>query len=133
LPAVVERIAVRLRAETAEGGRRDLLTAAFVLLGSRYESAFICQRMQGVRVMEGSTTDQWIVQQGEMKEGRKLLRLMGTERLGKPPAEVRRALESISESSRLEELALRLLKVNSWAEPLEGPAKLRSPRKNHDA
>ncbi|MFN0073480.1 MAG: hypothetical protein ACKVVP_18520 [Chloroflexota bacterium] len=83
--------------------------------------------------MRDSTTYQMILDEGRAEgraegriEGRAagerdfLLRI-GTRKFGAPDAEVRKALERITEIDRFERLGDRILNARSWAELLETP------------
>jgi predicted transposase YdaD len=122
LPAVIGRIEERLRQEVPPEEAAKLRTATFVLLGLRYSSQVAEQLFRGVTTMEESSTYQYIVSKGVAKgrvEGEKrLLLLMGRERLGPPDAETERAIEAITGIEQLEQLARRLMYVSSWEELL---------------
>jgi hypothetical protein len=127
LPGLVERMDRRLLAEQEEV-RRRLWTASFVLMGLRYEEAFIFRLTERlVSTMEESVTYQWIVRQGALREARKTLLMLGTHRFGPPPEDVSTAVESIADVNRLEQLNLRLLDVGSWAELLTDPPPSSAP------
>ncbi len=68
--------------------------------------------------MEESATYQAIVRRGRTEEARRMLVLLGETKLGPPDAATRAALENISDTARLEKLAVRLMSVGSWQELL---------------
>lgn len=100
LPAVIGRMRDRLEAETAVGLRKELWGATFLLLGLKYEAAFIEQLLKGVQGMEESTTFQLLLSrgraegkiegkaEGQVEEALKLLLRLGSKRFGVPEAEV---------------------------------------------
>jgi hypothetical protein len=101
----------------------EVWTAVEILMGLRYERALIERLLQGVMEMEESVTYQAIIEkglvQGTLTEARKMLLLVGEERFQSPPnAAIRSRLEQIDNVQRLEELARRVLHVESWEELL---------------
>jgi len=112
-----------------------------VLLGLRYEQAFIDRLLQGVRAMKESFTYQAILEEGRkqgLEEGqaegmREVLLHIGTRKFRREPSEAVRAhLQAISDPAELQRLSDRLLEVNSWAEllqPASSTPKSRSQRK----
>jgi hypothetical protein len=84
--------------------------------------------------MKDSVTYQAILEEGKAEgkaeEARRILLLLGRDRFGDPPADVRAALDGLADVTRLEELAVRLKQAASWQEllGLPGPRR-RSPRR----
>jgi hypothetical protein len=72
--------------------------------------------------MEESVTYQAILEQGAIRELRRVLLLMGQDRFGTPDEQVEQAVEAISKLPRLEELIVCLAEVTSWQELLAPPA-----------
>jgi len=74
--------------------------------------------------MEESSTYQALLARGEAKgeargraeEARAIILRLGRKRLGEPSAEAQNALNALTTPKRLEELAERLLEVESWEE-----------------
>jgi len=105
---------------------RGLMTASYVLLGLEHDDAFIQRVFQGVLQMRESSTYQAILcegreegrGEGRVMEARALLLRQGEKRFGAPDAPTRAALEAMTDLARLEDLSLRLLEVESWAELL---------------
>ncbi|HEV3237256.1 MAG TPA: hypothetical protein VGZ25_09730 [Gemmataceae bacterium] len=141
LPRLVNQMSDRLAKEASPEICAKLWTAAYVLMGLRYERAFIDQLLQGVRAMEESVTYQAILEkgmergfekgiekgiekgesQGIVKGERSLLLLQAIKRFGEPTPSERAILESITEPSRLAELGTRILDVMSWEDFLRTP------------
>lgn len=125
LPNVVERMRGRIQQETTPAQGTELWAATFLLMGLRFEGAFIEQLLKGVQGMEESTTYQLLIERGEAKgeakwrrkEAHELLLRIGNGRLGKPSADIREAL-NVASLEELEQMADRLLQVESWAELL---------------
>jgi hypothetical protein len=118
LPAVIGRIGDRLRQEVPPAEAAKLQTATFVLLGLRYSPQVAEQLFRGVTAMEESSTYQYIVAKGEMREGKKLLIRLGRKRFGSPDPQTAATIEAINDLERLEQLSERLLDVSSWEELL---------------
>jgi hypothetical protein len=76
--------------------------------------------------MEESTTYQLILERGRvagraegaLKEARHLVLRAGTDRFGPPDQRTAKALEKIDDLERLEELVIRVGRVQSWPELL---------------
>jgi hypothetical protein len=118
LPAVVAQMKQRLDREPPPT-QADLWSAAYILMGMRYEQAMIRTLLQGVTAMKESVTYQAILREGEANEARKMLLLQGRSRFGEPPPpEAVAALDAVTDVSRLEELGVRLLQVSSWQDLL---------------
>jgi hypothetical protein len=117
LPAVVAKMKRRLKHETP-GRAAELWSAAYILMGLRYEEPLIQTLLQGVATMKESVTYQAILREGEVGEARKMLLLQGRSRFGEPPSEVVAALDALSDVSQLEDLGVRLLQASSWQELL---------------
>ena len=110
---------INARARGTQNG--DLLQdAAYILMGLIYGPGEVARFWKGLRPMRESSTYQAILTEGRAEEARRLLLLLGESRFGKAPARVREALETIDSAERLEQLNLRLLRVNGWEELLAG-------------
>jgi len=125
LPAVVAQMKERFDRETPRLAA-ELWSAAYILMGLRYQDALIETLLRGVTMLEESVTYQAIIRKGEAKgkaegkaeEARRVLLLQGRSRFGKPSAKVAAALDALNDVGQLEELAVRLLQVRSWEELL---------------
>jgi predicted transposase YdaD len=118
LPGVIRRMEERIRGETSSAEAATLWTSTFLLMGLRYPPAVAAQLLQGVRAMKESSTYQAILDEGRAEEARKVLLLLGNDKLGPPDTETRAALEAITDVNRLERLLQRLLQVSGWRELL---------------
>jgi predicted transposase YdaD len=118
LPALIAQMKDRLRRDVPPSQAAELWSATYILMGLRYERALVQALLQGVVTMKESVTYQAILEEGEVKEARKLLLLLGRDQFGEPSAEVQTALDALTDVSRLEELTLRLKHVSSWQELL---------------
>jgi hypothetical protein len=118
LPGVIRRMEERIRGETSSAEAATLWTSTFLLMGLRYPPAVAAQLLQVVRAMKESSTYQAILDEGWAEEARKVLLLLGNDKLGPPDMETRAALEAITDINRLERLLQRLLQVSGWRELL---------------
>ena len=99
-------------------------------MGLRYTSNQIKEMLKGAREMRESVTYQAILEEGReigreigREEGReigvrKTLLLLGGKRLGEPSESTLAKIQAITDLTQLEQLALRLLEVESWSELL---------------
>lgn len=71
--------------------------------------------------MEESTTYQFIVSRGRLKEARRLVLRQDRIKFGEPNAGQVTAIESLDDLQRLETLSDRLMTVSTWAELLAVP------------
>jgi hypothetical protein len=98
-------------------------------MGLRFEQALVDRLFQGVMNMEESVTYQALLQKGRVEEARKLLLRTGQFRFGVAAnSATRSALEAIDDLEQLEQLADRVLVVQSWDELLPAPRPRRSRR-----
>jgi predicted transposase YdaD len=140
LPAVVAQMKERFDRE-APSQAKELWSAAYILMGLRYESAMVQSLLRGVMNMKESTTYQAILEEGEAigeakgkaEEARKMLLLQGRERFGEPSAKVVALLDAVTDLSRLEALLIRLLHVKTWDELLRVNGTTRYPRRRRKA
>jgi len=142
LPAVIDRMKLRLGPTLPASQRAKLWSATYILMGLRYEQALIRTLLQGVLTKKESVTYQAILEEGKaeglakgkaegLAEGaRRILLLLGRDQFGEPLADVQAALDALADVNRIEELTVRLKHVSSWQEllGLSGPRQ-RSPRK----
>jgi len=130
LPGVLHRIDDRLAAE-ADPGLADLLRAAtFLMLDLRYDRTQYREILQRMIRWRESGAYQMILEEGIERgrvegraEGRadgerRLLVLLGEERLGPLDAVMRARLDAIDDVAELERLARQLLTASSWQELL---------------
>jgi hypothetical protein len=124
---VVRQIEERLEQHTKPVEGELLRTATSVLLGLKYDKAFV-EKIMGKNVLELSSVYQAARQEG-LDEGREegreegklagireMLIRTGRRRLGEPNAATRAFLESITDIETLEGFADRLWDIESWEE-----------------
>jgi predicted transposase YdaD len=130
LPAVIAQMKQRLDPPLPPSKRAQLWSAAYILMGLRYERTLIQKLLQGVVTMKESVTYQAILEEGEAKGARKILVLLGRDQFGEPSANVWAALDALADVNRIEELTVRMKRAASWQEllGLPGPRR-RSPRR----
>src|SRR3984957_18836364 len=99
LPAVVTQMKQRFDRE-APSRAKELWSAAYILMGLRYERAMAKALLRGVLNMKESVTYQAILEEGEVigvakgeakgkaEEARKMLLLQGHDRFGEPSAKI---------------------------------------------
>ena len=108
---------------------RRLLTAAYVLTGSRVPRQMANQLFQGARAIRESDTYMAILEEGieegrekgHLEEAKKLILRLGRKSLGAPDAAVTAALDGFTDLERLERIHERLGDVKSWQELLATP------------
>jgi predicted transposase YdaD len=131
LPAVVAQMQQRFDREPPRLAA-ELWSAAYILMGLRYQEPLIHTVLRGVMSLEESVTYQAIVREGEARgkaaEALRLLLLQGRTRFGEPSAKVVAALDALSDVGQLEALAIRLLQANSWEELLRPNGSARRTR-----
>ena len=81
--------------------------------------------------MEESTTYQAILEEGALREARKLLLMQGQKRFHRTPKAVKAAIENITDRAHLKKLLLRVWDTASWQEllALPEPARRSTQRK----
>ncbi len=134
LPGVIGRISDRLQQEAQPDEAKTLWTAAYILAGLRYSSRTIEKLFQGVINMRESSTYQAILKEGlregikegrkegrdegrkegRMQEARNILLMLGEQRFGNPPAQVRQTIDAMGDASRLEQMVKRVLSAADW-------------------
>ncbi len=126
LQAVLDRMAERITEETEHDQSVRLLTSAYLLIGLRVNRAEARELFQGVQAMKESETYMMILDEGKeigREEGREatreLLRIFGEERFGPLDESDAAQLEAIKDLAKLQELAKKVSKVNSWKELFE--------------
>jgi hypothetical protein len=142
LPSVITRMKQRLEREAPPRQATDLWSAAYILMGMRYERALVQRLLQGVLTMKESVTYQAIIEEGETKgkaegkveEARNMILLMGRSQFGEPSTETEAALNALSDVRQLEKLGVRLLRAVSWEEllGLNGPSRPSCGRKKRE-
>jgi hypothetical protein len=121
LTVIVQRLAERITKEAPTDRAPKLLIDAYLLTGLRLRRDAVARIFQGVRAMQESDTYLAILDEGQEKYARKAVVLVGQERCGSPPDEVKSRLENIRDLERLDRMLHRALKAANWDEILETP------------
>jgi len=147
LPGVIRQIKDRIDEEADEDNKVRVWSATSLLMGLNYSRSFVQELFKNMWNMQDSSVYRGILEDGRAEgialgiaegkaagkaegiaegkaegkaEGeRRLLLRLGTKRLGEPDAQTRTVIESITSLQRLDELADRLLDVETWQELLE--------------
>lgn len=121
MSGAIKRLRERIHSEAPQGEVARLVTAAYVLTGLRFPRDLTTQFFQGESAMMESDTYLYILEQGEIKEARKLLLRLGRKRCGEEDENVRTVLEGITDIERLERMIERLSEISTWQELLQTP------------
>jgi hypothetical protein len=127
LPAAVARVHARLQADALPATvEKDLLGFVAVIAALRYDKDYVKGLvMSGRGVLEESPLFQEILDRGKVEgraEGaRQTLLLVGEGRFGPAPTPIASALQSTSDSARLERMVKRLLAATGWDDLLATP------------
>ena len=126
LPAVIDSIKQQMKLVSEPDRVGELWTSVRVLMGLKYNRAFVNRLLREVQGMEESDTYQEIkesgVYEGRVAEASRILVRLGTKRFRHSPAlNELSAIESIRSAERLEEILDRIDTVGSWAELLGLP------------
>ena len=143
LPALIAKMRQRLEREVPAQEVADLWSAAYILMGTRYDQAVVQNLLQGVRGMKESVTYQAILEEGKAEgkaegeakgkaegkaeEARRLLLMLGSDQFGAPSADAQAALEAMTDVPRLEHLVLQVKHAASWQALLAASSPRRRP------
>ncbi|MCE9564123.1 MAG: hypothetical protein K8U57_18930 [Planctomycetes bacterium] len=119
LPQQVERIVDRARAEAGPRAG-EVVTAAFILAGMHTAPDIVRTIFQGVTAMIESSAFQVIEDWAKERHMREILLKQGTIKFGAPTEDQAAKLAAIDNLPRLDRLAERLIKVDSWEALLRG-------------
>jgi hypothetical protein len=121
LAAVAGRVVERVTKEAPPEQAKKLLTDALLLTGLRVRRDVATRTFRGVRIMQESDTYLMILEEGQEKQAKKDVLIVGEERLGPPNVAVKTQLDSIAELDRLDRMLRRAAKATSWQEILDTP------------
>src|SRR5262249_53086679 len=97
LKAVAGQVAERRIREAPADRVRKLLTDAYLLTGLRLRRDAAARIFRGVRAMEDSDTYLAIIDEGQEKHARKAILLVGKQKCGLPPEDVKTRLAIIKD------------------------------------
>jgi predicted transposase YdaD len=144
LPGVIQQMKQILESPPHRPLAGDAWAATNVLMGLRYRQELIDQLLQGVQGMEESVTYRAIVEkgrvegyakgrvEGRVEEAQRMLVRIGEAHFKTPPSPATlTAIEAMTQTETLEELAVRVGQVNSWEEllPTASGARVPNPRR----
>jgi hypothetical protein len=121
LTAVVQRVVERLTKEALPERAKKLLTETLLLTGLRVRRDAAVRIFRGVRIMQESDTYLMIVDEGQEKETREDIRVVGEKRLGPPDEAVNSLLSNVTDLERLKRMIRRAAKAASWQEIVDTP------------
>jgi hypothetical protein len=98
----------------------EVITSALILAGMHHDPDLVRTIFQGATGMIESSTYELLEEFAKQKLTRDLLLKQGTAKFGSPSDEQAAKLAAIDNLARLERLAVRLVKVDSWDELLRG-------------
>ena len=119
--AVAQRVVDRVVREASPERVKKLLTDALLLTGLRVRRDVAVRIFQGVRAMQESDTYLMILEEGQEKQAKKSILVVGEDRFGPPEQSVRDQLESITNLERLDRMFRRALRAAGWQEILDTP------------
>jgi predicted transposase YdaD len=126
---VIRRMKSRLSGPQAPKKAKDILAAAYVLLGLRYSDQVAHALFEEILGMEESSTYQAIVQKGRADEARTMVLLVGEARFGPADDATRAAINAMSDLDQLHELGVRLAKGAGWQEVRSSPRRRNGGRR----
>ena len=118
LPSILRQVSDRLDREASPAEAETLWTATYILAGLRYPASVVTQLFAGVRDMTESSTYQAILEEGVLKGVKHLLLVQGEARFGTPSAQIQRAIETITDANKLDQMGKLLLIASTWDELL---------------
>ena len=118
LPAVIRAMQQRLDREATKSQAETLWTATYLLMGLNYSNELIDRLLEGVQNMKESVTYQKILREGRAEGAKRILKRLGSKRLGKPEPRIEAEIDAIADLEKLEQLSDRVLEVTDWEELL---------------
>jgi hypothetical protein len=118
---IAERVAARLRAEAPHERAVRMMEAAFILTGLRVRRPRLRHIFRGVDLMSETTAFEAMVEEGEIRQSRKILLRQGRQRFGPYDPETESAIKAIEDLELLERMVDAVLTANSWQELLATP------------
>lgn len=114
LAGVIQRLCERLLQEAPAEKFGTLLTSAYVLTGLRIPRERAWSLFRGVQGMLESDTYLAILDEGAIKELRKLVLRLGQKKFGPPSDDVTTAVQGLEDLERLERILEGIAEVTSW-------------------
>src|SRR5262249_35656615 len=104
LTVIVQRLVERITQEAPPDRVQKLLTDAYLLTGLRLRRDAAARIFRGVRAMQESDTYLAIIDEGQEKHARKAILLVGKQKCGLPPEDVKTRLAIIKDLERLDRM-----------------------------
>ena len=121
LTAVAQRVVEGLTSEGPPDRVKKLLTDAFLLTGLRVRRDVAARIFGGIRAMHESDTYLAIVDEGQEKQARKDILLVGEIRLGSLDQSFKAQLDAITDLERLDRMVRRAVTAAAWQEIFDTP------------
>jgi hypothetical protein len=121
LRAVAQQVVERITKEAAPDRAKKLLTDALLLTGLRVRRDVAARIFRGVRVMQESDTYLMILEEGQEKQAKTGILLVGEERLGPADETVKVHLQGIHDLDHLNRMLRRAAKASRWQEIVDTP------------
>ena len=121
LASIAQRLVERLTKEASPDRLKKLLTDALLLTGLRVRRDLAVKIFRGVRAMEESDTYLMILDEGQEKQAKKSILLVGGKRLGPADESVKSQLAGITDLERLDRMVVEAVTAGSWQEILDTP------------
>jgi predicted transposase YdaD len=119
LPSVLDRLDERFYGESpTPTAVNELWAATLLLMGVRYDREVIIGLSQRVRRMRESVTYQIIIEEGQVRQARRSILDLGTDKFGPPDATTEQAISGLEDIDTLERLLRGVLHTSSWQELL---------------
>ncbi|MGP0069818.1 MAG: hypothetical protein ACLQGP_40230 [Isosphaeraceae bacterium] len=117
---VVAKLCRRVERTYDREEANHLITSTLILSGLRLDRVLAVNMFRRYRAVEDSTTYQYIIEQGEIKNMRRMLLKRGARLLGAPTEAVRAAIQELEDLPRLERMMdCALDSATSWNDVLE--------------
>ncbi len=121
LSAVARRLVERVLREAPPERLPRLLMDALLLTGLRVRRDAAKRIFRGVPAMQESDTYLMILEEGQEKQAKKTVLLLGGKKLGPPDESIKTRLESVTDLERLDRMILQALTAANWQEILDTP------------
>ena len=122
LDRVMSEVAGRLNRDATRSQKETLQTATFQLLALRYNEALIdhLKELMATLDISGTPLVKSIQRDAALAARRDVLLVLGRDKFGEPPADIRTTVETMADESRLAALLRRVLRATSWQDLFAG-------------
>jgi predicted transposase YdaD len=119
LPQIFEQLGERYETEPEFSNRQALWASTFALMGLRYTKELVMTLSQDRSILKESSFYQGILEEGSLREAKKMLRLVGSEKFGEPDSGALATIDQIHEVESIEELVKHVMRSASWQDLLK--------------